>query len=446
MKKTLALFMALAMIAAFFVGFAVNSSAAPAFVEETYTYADALEEHGKHGEDGDVEISEGGAYNYEEFLFCDGVWTYEYLDNDDGGVFKPMTAYFAEKQEGWVHGGWSNIYTANEDSAWTSGGNSYCSIMSAGKYLHPGNTGGCALTFIVPATGVISYDAAIYAYGTDSNTPEKQPETWGSCVWLYVNDTLVWPADEGASESNRMGGHNTSSSSPVNVSYPSFNANEGDRIRLVVTAYANHNGSKGTALASMPTVTYHSASVPIGNPKGSAPTGIAAECPKNTLNCNVEWTEAKNAAGYNLYLQKEGDEAPVKVNDAPVTGTSYTIEGLESSTLYQLTMTTVTKEGNESDPSEPIAFKSRKVDAPASTDTGDTTESNKTTDTPANTDTAAGKPAEKPTEKGGFPWWIIVVVAAVVVIAVVVVIIIVAGKKKKAAPAEAAPAEENKAE
>ena len=447
MKKTFALLMALAMMVTCFVGFAVNSSAALEYVEETYSYNAALDEYGTHGEEGEVEIDDLGSYTYEEFLFCDGLWTYEYWDPDNE-TFEPMTAYFAENQSGWVHGVWANIYTVSADSAWSSSPFSYCSIMQNGKYLHPGSGAGAVLTFIVPASGTITYDASIYAY-SGGNTEEAQPETWGDYVGLFVNDEQVWPAN-GDSDENKIGYHNSSSSDPLVINYPSFKVQAGDRIRLRVTAAGGNNGSKGTSLVQMPTITYHEAgSLPVGNPNGTAPTGILAECPKNTLNCDVSWAEAKNAVGYNIYLTKDGETESVKVNgDTPITGTSYTIENLDPNTLYQLTMTTVVKSGNESAPSDPVAFKSRKApdagkeDKPAASDK----EEDKT---PASTD-AAPAPSDKGGNEGGSNLGLIIGIAvgAVVLVAVVVVVIVIVAKKKKvaapAAEAEAAPAEETK--
>ena len=441
MKKMLAIFLSLTMVLSLAVGFAVNSSAANLeWVEETYCYQDALEEVGTHG-DGAIEIDEAtGAYNSADgFFFCDGLWTYEYWDPELES-FELMSAYYKEKQDGWVHGGWSNIYTAFAESAWTSSGYSYCSIMSNGKYLHPGDTAGAVLTFVVPVSGTISYEAGIYAYG-DGNTDEKKPETWGDYVTLWVNDTQVYPAPADDPEISRIGYQNSSSAEPLKVSYPSFKANAGDKIRLCVIAAGGDNGGKGTCLSQMPTITYHEAGIPIGNPNGVPPTNIMTERSNddNSTDTVVTWDAAKNAVGYNIYLGGE------KVNDAPITETTYTLTGLEASTLYELTISSVTAAGSESAQSDVQTFKTKKVkDAPASDKTSDDASTNAGTDVPS-----TDAPAKDPAPKAGFPIWI-VIVAGVAVVAIVAVLVIVLGKKKKpadaapAAEAEAAPAEENK--
>ena len=442
MKKTLSLIMTLAMILSCVVGFAMNSSAAELeWVEETYTYQDALEEVGTHG-NGSIEIEAiTGAFNSSDgFFFCDGLWTYEYWDPADE-TFKPMTAYYKDNQEGWVHGSWDNIYTTFAESAWAESGYSYCSIMNNGKYLHPGKTAGAVLTYVVPVEGTISYDASIYSYGT-GNTQENKPETWGNYVTLWVNDTKVYPAASDDPEISRIAYDNTSAAEPLKVSHPSFKVKEGDKIRLCVIANGGENGSKGTCLVQMPTITYHDAAVPVGNPKGLPPTNIMTERSDDDTSTDtiVTWDAAKNAAGYNIYVGGK------KVNDAPVTETTYTITGLEGGTLYELTVSSVSASGAESEQSEPQTFKTKTPKGGATSDkTSDKVTSDAGTNVPS-----TNAPAKDPAPKAGFPIWILFVVAAVVVVAVGVVLVVVLSKKKTpadaapAAEAEAAPAEENK--
>jgi len=434
MKKSLAILMVLALVSGLLAVCSVTGSAAVAYVEETYSYSDILEEFGTHAE-GEVQPdAEYNAYIYDEFTFGDGLWTYEYYDVA-AEKFEPMTAYYATKQEGWVHSTWSNFYTSTAESAWVGSDYTYCTIGVSGKRMHPGDGAGATITFIVPAGGAISYDVSAYAYGSGNAPDQKIGDEWGTYLSLYVNDEKVYPTTE--DDSNRLGYQNTSSASPYVLSCPSFSVKAGDRVRLVATAAANNNTAKGINLVSLPVITYHTAEVPVGNPNGIPPVGVMSNCPKDTLTCEVEWPAAKNAVSYNVYIKADGETEYTKVNDAPITDTKFTVTDLKSATLYELIVTSITAEGKESEPSEAIAFKSRKVDTPASdtpaTDAPSTDAP--ATDAPATSDAPKTDAKDDAPDKGGFPIWILIVaIAAAVVVVVVVVIIVIVSKKKKALP------------
>jgi uncharacterized membrane protein len=156
-----------------------------------------------------------------------------------------------------------------------------------------------------------------------------------------------------------------------------------------------------------------------------------------------------------LYLRNVSTKGELlKINTEPVTDLKYTITGLDFDTLYELTLTSVTKDGNESVHSDPVAFKTPSGDGVASDKDSDTSN----TDASVNQD-GENKPVNSNNTKGdnaGFPW-IIVVIIAVVVVAVAIVLVLVLGKKKKAVAAPvaeeaseaapvAAPVEETAAE
>ncbi len=453
MKKTLALLMSMALILSVVAGFAVSANAAPLeYVNETYALQDYMDEFGTHHESMEKDPIKQGYIREEGFAFGDNTWTYEYWEpSEDGstGTFKPMTAFFAEVADGWVHGGWTNFYTANAESAWTKNGMTYCSVRNNGKTLHPGDTAGIVVTFNVPADGVISYDLAISLYGGDnrSSTAGKG----GDVLALYVNDERIWPA--AGQEPCVVYSDTASSAEPYEVSVDSFRVKGGDKVRFMVTTDNGNNGSAGTTLESYPVVTYNECVLPIGDPKGVAPTGIVTDrAGKDTTDTVVAWQAAKNAAGYNIYLKGPDDADFKKVNDAPITELTYTLTGLKGKTLYDLKMTTIPTSNpqGESDPSDTQTFMTPKgpdvVTDPAGDDpttTSDIPGAPATSDTavkPSNTDT--------PKEEGGFPIWVIFVIAGVAVVAVVAVVVVVVLKKKPAAPAEAAaeeaPAEEPK--
>lgn len=423
MKKVLVILMTLAMVVSCFAGFAVSSSAAELeYVEEAYNYVEAVEaDFGTHtaqvGEDGTIT----GEYTLGTY------WTYEWLDVATG-VFSPMSAFFATTQTGWAHGGWANFYTSNVESAWTKMAATYCSVASSGKRMHPGDAAGSTITFLVPATGVISFDASIAPYGTHASDSDNG----GDAVWVYLNDKKVWPEND---EDAVFYSDTASKTDPKVVSLASFEVTAGDKLRFVLTTKpGTTNGSKGCDLVDLPVVTYHSAKkadgseMPVGNPNGEPPLNVLTT-DATIEGCKVTWDAAKNAKGYNLYIAGE------KINTELVTETSYTITGLEHKTLYEVTVTTVTNSDKESEPCAPVSFRTKKdptvTETPVTTTTDTTTTGGTdTTDTSSQAPVTTTNKVDAPAEDNSMLWIIIAAAAAAVVVIVVVVVVI--SKKKKA--------------
>ncbi len=452
MKKTLALLMSMALILSVVAGFAVSANAAPLeYVNRTYAMQDYMDEFGTHHTKDNMtpDTTYEGAYIKQEgYTFGDNTWTFEYWEpSEDGttGTFKPMTAFFAEAQSGWVHGGWTNFYTSNAESAWTKNGMTYCSVRNNGKQLHPGDTAGVVVTYIVPADGVISYDLSIMLYGGEnrSSTAGKG----GDILALYVNTDRIWPA---AGQPDCVVYSDTASDAePFEVSVDSFRVKAGDKVRFMVRTDNGNNGSAGTNLVDFPVVSYSKCVLPIGDPKGVAPSVIYTDrAGKDTTDTVVTWEAAENAAGYNIYLKGPDDADFKKVNEAPITELTYTLTGLKGKTLYDLQITTIPQANpeNESDRSATQTFMTGKGPETEEPTTPTTTD---IPGAPASSDTAV-KPSntDNTKEEGGFPIWVIFVIAGVAVLAVVAVVVVVVLKKKPAAPAEAAaeevPAEEPK--
>ncbi|MBO5213424.1 MAG: fibronectin type III domain-containing protein [Clostridia bacterium] len=426
MKKTLALLMALSMMLSCMIGLSVNSAAETEYVEETYDYKMAmLDDFGVVDDIG--QNMETGAYESVDGFYFGDVWTYEYY-NCETEEFLPMTGFIKAAQDGFTPK-YANMYIPYGEVGYSETGLTYIGIWSKGQYLHPGNGGGPVVTFIAPASGTISYDVAVRSTHTDGNY---------ATVWL--NDEMIWPKN-GDMDSAIFNATNSAAPDIFQISCPSFKVEEGDLVRLCITVVGNRNG-KGTSLVETPVVTYHEASIPIGNPDGTPPKNVAASrVNKNTTDTEVTWEEARGAVGYNVYVKASGTEdAPVKVNDQPITELKYTITSdLDFDTLYEATVTSITAEGKESVASDPAGFKTPKGDGKTSDKTSD-----EGTDTSDTNVPATGNNNKVPTEpSNGFPW-LIVVIAAVVVVAVVVVLVLVLGKKKKK-PAEAAPAVEAEA-
>ncbi|MBO5222605.1 MAG: fibronectin type III domain-containing protein [Clostridia bacterium] len=420
MKKVLVILMTLAMVVSCFAGFAVSSSAAELeYVEESYKYVEAAE-----ADFGTQEIDDTGAIKGEYTLGT--YWTHEWLDVASG-VFYPMGAYFtAETGAGLCS--WTNSYSASVDASLIDQAATYCNIRNNGTAMHPGNGAGSTLTFIAPATGVISFEASVFPYGS-GNTSDS--ENGGDSVYLYLNDKKVWPETE---EDAVMYYDTASKSDPKVASLSSFEVNAGDKVRFVITCKpGTTRAAKGCTVVDLPVVTYHSAkkadgsALPVGNPNGEPPVNVLTT-DATIEGCKVTWDAAKNAKGYNLYIAGE------KVNTELVTETTYTITGLEHKTLYEVTVTTVTNNDKESEPSAPVSFRTKKdPDATITTTTTDTTSeggNDTTTDTSSQAPVTTTNKVDAPAEDNSMLWIIIAAAAAAVVVIVVVVVVI--SKKKKA--------------
>lgn len=440
MKKTLALFMTLALMLTCITGFAFNSSAegeTPEYVEPSYSFELAMQSFGNV--DGIEQNPEWGSYDSEDGFFFDDVWTFEYWDHDSQ-VFAPMAAYFRSNQPG-MKPSYGAFYMPYPEVGYSENGLHWIAIWNKGKYYHPGTTGGPVVTFIVPADGTISYSAAWSSGGN------------GNYATLWVNDEMIFPAD--GNLENAVFNNN----SPITIEVEAFKVKAGDRVRLRLTTVGGNRSGKGSTLSGQPVVTYIDSAVSIGNPNGEPPTTVTpSRVGKDTSDTLVTWNEGLKAVSYNLYIKESGtDGDPVKVNDAPITETSYTVTGLKFNTLYQLTVTSLTKEGTESAHSEPAGVKTPKApkdsDKTSDTSTKDT-DTSITTNTNTNTNTST---VDNTNPSGGFPWWIVIVAAVVVII--VVILVLVLGKKKKPAevpaadvvpveetPVEEAPAEETPSE
>lgn len=424
MKKFLAILMTVAMMVSCMVGFALTSSAAPEWVHETYKFEDVKDDFGTQA------VDENGAL--EEELLLGDFWTYEYYDVAEE-EFIGMSAYFAEslESEGWQMGGWSDVYMPMVESAWTGGTDVtwYCAVSEGGKRFHPGAGANPVVTFTVPATGVISYSASVYSYneyGVDKGTPQDGVNTLYAAI--FVNDEKVWPEED---DDGRFSAATVSSDSPFMIDVAAFSVTEGDQVRLMLGLSPGNTsfGGAGMNLVDYPVITYNEAEVAIGDPNGTPPEGISTS-DRTAEGCVASWSEARNAKGYNIYVDGE------KINSELVTELTYTITGLEPSSTYELTITTVTNDGKESVPSEAVAFRTakgeKKTDTSSDTATGDTS-------APAGTDTPVAPSDVKDGDGNSTLWIIIAIAAAVVVIAVVVVLVLVLGKKKAAPAVEAAP-------
>lgn len=89
--------------------------------------------------------------------------------------------------------------------------------------------------------------------------------------------------------------------------------------------------------------------------KPGKPEGVYAKAEEKTI--IVSWDEAKEdfATGYNIYYRKAGDEKYKLLNKKVLKEAKATLAGLAASTSYEFVVTTVSKDGTESDLSEPVS-------------------------------------------------------------------------------------------
>ncbi|MBO5247675.1 MAG: fibronectin type III domain-containing protein [Clostridia bacterium] len=469
MKKVSALLMALVMMLSCFVGFSLNAFAEEKdYVEKEYSYQDAAEKDIENYITSRYELNvNSGTYDSLTGFFVDDVWTYEYLD-EDGKTFVPMGAFIKTKQNGMVVG-LAKSFVPNALSEYSNTNYTGCAV--SGKSLFPGNTTGAAVTYVVPASGTISYDVSV-VLPLSSNSAKKNA---GSRVTVWVNDKIVYPTS-GSMEDATLYAENAPAESPFEISIPSLKVNKGDRVRLCVTSADGKRASKRVDLAVFPLITYKESSLPIGNPRGVPPTNITANKVSNDVSdIKVTWTPAtvEGILGYNFYVKNDKTGETQKMNDAPVTGTEYTMQGLPFDLIGRLTVTTVTAAG-ESDPSKEVGFRTPyregagEVVIPSDTST-DSDEGNQTSDVVdtnqdqnsnqndnnnqnnnqnnqnnQNTNNQNNNNQNNNTNKDEFPWWILIVVASVVIVVCAVLLVLMLKKPAEAVAEEsvAAPVEE----
>ena len=343
----LALVLCFAVVAVPFFGSSLS------YVEESYLYEDAVikdPDWGKHA------TSTDGALTEEPF-FGDGLWSYEYFDTATK-TFHPMGAYFGEKQECWAHGGWSGFYTASAQSAFEDGPLTYCTVGVNGRRLHPGDGAGAVVTFHVPESGNVTYLASVYSYGSnDSSDPNG-----GSSLKLYLNDTCIYPATE---EESYFYVDTSSEANPMEIRKESFDVEEGDRLRLVLTVKpGTTKASKGVNFVQFPEVQYHSSE----NSPTFGPAAITFEASDWKVETTADtavvtrFLEERFSAiveGMNLYLNGE------KVNDVVITEKQYVIRGLSPDTVYEIAAEPVLQGNrNPSSIGAPIFIRTEKASAP----------------------------------------------------------------------------------
>ena len=222
------------------------------------------------------------------------------------------------------------------------------------------------ITYRVPAGGHLSLQASLYPYGR-ANTSDNSDG--GTSVYVYRNDTRIWPETE---EQAKMTSDRYDGDDPMQVSVEFFDVQEGDSIRLVV---ANTPGtackSKGTTFVSLPVVTLRSdKEIPSENPclyYVLNPPSIRIE--KTAVDgFTLCWSDQIHGDGYNVYVNG------VKVNEELISGTKYTLTGLEADTIYEVAATSYHSVcGRESAKSTEILVRTRNKYDPVTDSSEDAT-------------------------------------------------------------------------
>ena len=115
----------------------------------------------------------------------------------------------------------------------------------------------------------------------------------------------------------------------------SFNGGKLENGRTYTVQVQSLNGEWRSGYGEAVTVVPKAEKVPAA-PDGLVLTGLFQRI-------QVQWTRAKDAEGYNLYYRKAGDTDAVKVEG--ITSTSYTIQGLDNNTQYEVWVTGVNQLG-----------------------------------------------------------------------------------------------------
>lgn len=299
------------------------------YVEQSYDYKDTVDRwFGTHETDGKGNLLAG------EALMDGGLWSYEYFDTATE-TFHPMTAYFAEKQEGWAHGSWHKFYTATVASAWEDGPLNYCSVGANGARLYPGEGAGAVVTFTAPASGNLSYEASLYPYGsTTSDSPDG-----GMTLALYHNDTRIWPQTE---EDYCFWADTASSDNPAEASVYEMDVEAGDRIRLVYSCRpGTSNTFKGANFVTYPVVSYHFFKESPADPRPKLPL-FYKDSDLISLSADVSSlsvTKDPTIHGMNVYIKEEKQNADL------ITDNEYVLSGLSPDTVYEVSVEFVSPEG-----------------------------------------------------------------------------------------------------
>ena len=95
--------------------------------------------------------------------------------------------------------------------------------------------------------------------------------------------------------------------------------------------------------------------------KPAAPTNLTATPGKGKKSIDLSWTAStSNVSGYYIYMgTSPGSESSTPVNSSPITGTSYTVRGLQSGVTYYFVVRAVDAKQNLSDPSNEASAKAK---------------------------------------------------------------------------------------
>lgn len=212
--------------------------------KSVYRYDDARKEFGF------LSTAEDGTLT-EPLFIGGGVWTFEWIDPSTNWGY-PFDAYVGNRLENSLLSLW-DAYIESFASAYELLPTSYASVAQDGRFLTPGKEVNVAFTFRAPHSGTVDYQASIYSTSAENRSYSANG---GTCVYLYVNETRVWPETE---EQAVFYSNTASKTAPKQISATSIHLQEGDLLRLVLAPKQGTTYSGKTCyLADYPVVSYQS--------------------------------------------------------------------------------------------------------------------------------------------------------------------------------------------
>ncbi|MBO5222607.1 MAG: hypothetical protein J6C26_09875 [Clostridia bacterium] len=337
MRKILSFVLVLTVFLSFCIPLVATSEASePIQIEYSYLESVAVL-YGNHECDEDGNILAG------EAVF-DDLWAFEYLDLN-ARTFHPMTGYFATSHydEGWLLGGRTEIYVPTVESAWKKGPLTFCGIRNSGQYITFGSGAGVSVSFIVPKSGVVSFNTAVSIFGQRLSTELDG----GVLCSLFLNETKIWPEQD---KDGYLYADVNPDTNPKPVSLDGINVSVGDRLRLVLEPKSGTvvNPSTVSFAKDPPKVIYESFEgqdplLPIGYYQSSA-FSYMVKYDQLKIEKNPE------IYGMNVYLNGE------KINRELITDKQFDITIVDQRNVQYLGVETVGESG-QSYRHEDIAFR-----------------------------------------------------------------------------------------